>query len=680
MQIRSNILAPLLIAVVGIIAYANSFSGTFLLDDSGWLVKNMQEPELVNHITHSTRPLTALSFFLNYRMSGKNAADYHAINLLIHIWAGLLLYGIIRRTLKLKSGINQSTGIQTLILPFFAAVIWVAHPLQTESVTYIVQRAESMMGLFYLMTLYLTIRGISSEKQHLWFVGAVAACLFGMLTKPIMVTAPIMILLYDRTFAAGSFQKALKLRLGLYAGLAATWAVAAFLVLSPNESSSTTGLSVESITPLKYLAVQPGVIIHYLKLIVWPDLLCLDYAWPPATQIVNIITPLLLLIPLILLSGYLLWKKLPGGFCPAWFFIILAPSSTLIPVADFAVEHRLYLSLAGPAVLFTAAVIHLSELGRNRKQRTATLISVAILSAVTSALVYRTILRNRVYISQEAFSRSIIHISPHNFRAKTMLIEALTKKLKFEEAEKEASQLIIDLMNTVGSGDPQYSVSASRHDLLLHIAYSQHGMVLLHLDRAEDALPEFQKSLALRPDYHIAQYLLATAYMGLEQYQKALAAAERAIRLKPGSSSTLTLTGVILIKLERTDDAVTLLEQALSINPCDVTAGLELSWLLSTSPAKEKRNGSRALELIQNVERLSNGCSYRVMDAAAAAYAACGDFKTAAIIAEKALKAAESKTGDGIAEPDSKGAVPSTPDGIRERMNFYRSKKIWTSP
>ena len=149
----------LFIAAAAVAAYANSFTGVFLLDDNGWLTKNINVPELTAHLTHSTRPFTALLFFINYRLSGTNPADYHLVNLIIHITAALLLYGIVRRTLDIYI---RNQGCLRFV-PVFASILWAVHPLQTESVTYIVQRAESLTGMFYLLTLYLALRGMVSQ-------------------------------------------------------------------------------------------------------------------------------------------------------------------------------------------------------------------------------------------------------------------------------------------------------------------------------------------------------------------------------------------------------------------------------------------------------------------------------------------------------------------------------------
>ena len=99
-------------------------------------------------------------------------------------------------------------GIAAVPLALAVAMLWAVHPLQTESVAYIVQRAESLVGLFYLLTLYFVVRGATSARAIVWYAGSVVACLLGMASKEVMVSSPLIVFLYDRAFLAGSFREA----------------------------------------------------------------------------------------------------------------------------------------------------------------------------------------------------------------------------------------------------------------------------------------------------------------------------------------------------------------------------------------------------------------------------------------------------------------------------------------
>ena len=225
-------------------------------------------------------------------------------------------------------------------------MLWAVHPLQTESVTYVVQRAESMMGLFYLLTLYCFLRGAESDRAIVWYAGSLLACLLGMATKEVMVTAPLIMLLYDRTFLAGSFRDALRQRYGLYLALAFTWGVVASLSCSTGFRGGTAGFTVKEFTWWSYLLTQAEVIAHYLRLAFWPSGLCLDYGWPAAHNVGNVLFPVMLVMGLLGLTAWAMVKRPAWGFLGAWFFLILAPTSSILPIRDAAVEHRMYLPLA----------------------------------------------------------------------------------------------------------------------------------------------------------------------------------------------------------------------------------------------------------------------------------------------------------------------------------------------
>ena len=215
-------------------AYSNSFSGVFVFDDLSsiaenptirqlWPIGQCPPPCRLSHSLNQQihgRPLLNLSFAVNYALGGLAVVGYHALNLAVNLANALLLFGLLRRTFALPV-LREKFGDHALALAFAIALLWAVHPLQSASVTYIVQRAESLVSLFYLLTLYCMVRGVESGKPAGWYAGAVLACLLGMSTKEVMVTAPVVVLLYDWMFLAGSLTEALRRR-GLIGGLTST--------------------------------------------------------------------------------------------------------------------------------------------------------------------------------------------------------------------------------------------------------------------------------------------------------------------------------------------------------------------------------------------------------------------------------------------------------------------------
>jgi hypothetical protein len=233
-----------------------------------------------------------------------------------------------------------------------------------------------------------------------------------MATKEVMVTAPLAVLLHDRAYRAGSFRKAWRQRKGLYLALAATWILLAACVASAS-TPSRTGFLFPPCSPATYLLSESGVILHYLRLILWPSGLTLDYAWPPAHAMKDWLPQGLGILALLIPTLWALWKNHPLGFPAFFFFLGLAPTSSVMPLEDLAFEHRLYLPLAGVAVLALLGGRWLAiRLGLDTQARGLLLI------LAVAGLGGATFLRNRDYRSELALWSDTALKRPLNARAR----------------------------------------------------------------------------------------------------------------------------------------------------------------------------------------------------------------------------------------------------------------------
>jgi hypothetical protein len=352
----------------------------------------------------------------------------------MHLLAGLTLLGLVRHMLDSDRFPRQPVRAARW-LAAAVATIWVVHPLQTEAVTYIIHRAESLMGLFLLLTLYSVIRGARSPHPRAWYAAAVGACLLGMGSKEVMVAAPILVLLYDRLFLAASFKDIVRRRWPLYVGLATTWLVLGALLATRRQAEDWELLP--GITAWRYAITQPAVIMHYLRLALWPHPLVLDYAWHPVDTLSAALPWLAPVLGLLAATLWALYRQSWLGFWGAWFFLILAPSSTILPIADLAFEHRMYLPLAAVVVvaivggygvleaLFTrwGTPEHL----RRWTEAVPVILAVAILGSMT-------VLRNEDYRSQLAMWSDVVAKRPDNARAHNNLGSALFKRGRPDEA------------------------------------------------------------------------------------------------------------------------------------------------------------------------------------------------------------------------------------------------------
>ena len=519
--------APLVLLAIGIAAYHNSFAGPFLFDDIGNIVQNphlwrlwplteaMRAPADTGIVG---RPIVNLSLALNYAFGGLGVWGYHTVNLAIHLVAALFLFGIARRTLlsaRLRSRYQRSASG----LAFAIALLWMVHPLQTASVTYIIQRSESLMGLWYLGTLYAVIRGAASTHHRRWWdATAVMACALGMGSKPVMATAPLLVLAYDRVFLSQPASPILRDRGWLYAGLAATWAV---LVLSVRSSpdrftyAPSAGFALTGVSPLAYALTQPGVILHYLRLAVWPHPLCLDYHWPLVRSISAAVGPGLAVGALLASTLVARYRAPAVGFLGVWFFLVLAPSSSVIPLADAAFEHRMYLPLA--------AVIALVVLGLARMPLPR-VIGIGAVAAATITLALLTMDRNAQYRDPIALWQQTVALRPENPRAHVNLGALLTQQGDVEAAKTHE---LIALRLDPRDAKTQYNLGlllAQQHQLDEAIQHFQHaltltplyadahnnlGAVLLLKGRLADARGHFEEALRINPNHAQARYNMA---------------------------------------------------------------------------------------------------------------------------------------------------------------------------
>lgn len=428
-------LAPFLIIFAVVLAYNNSFSGSFVFDDIDGIVRNPEIRNFPSAILGTSRPVVNLTFFLNYSADGLRIAGYHLFNIVVHVLASLTLFGIVKRTLGSEDlCVKYNRSAETLA--FVTALLWGVHPLNTSSVTYIIQRGESLMGLFYLFTLYCVLVGIRSPNSHKWYTAAIVSCALGMAGKPVMVTAPLLVLMYDRFFISRSFTEAFRRRRRMYAGLAATLIIPAGLLSMPHESSSSVGLKAGLLSPIEYLLTQQGVIVHYLKLAFWPRSLCLDYAWRSANTIGQVLIPCIFVVSLLVLTVWASVRRRPIGFAGLWFFVILAPTSSIVPIADCAFEHRMYLPLAG--VIIVTVIALYGVLGKHIRPR----ILFALACAVAVGLGFMTRLRNEDYRSEETMWRDVVEKRPYNLRARNDLAVALSEAGKVREAMAQYNHVL----------------------------------------------------------------------------------------------------------------------------------------------------------------------------------------------------------------------------------------------
>jgi protein O-mannosyl-transferase len=606
------VLPALLIAAAASFAYGTSFRGVFALDDVRAIVRN----ETIRTVwplsvplhppaasTVAGRPVANLSFALNLALApgssepssggtgsraatGGRALDpapFHAGNLIIHVLAALALYGVIRRTLAAPPLAPDFEGAAPWIA-LAAALAWVAHPLTTAAVTYLVQRVESLMALFYLLTLYAAIRAFSGRRTGWWTAAAIASCALGMATKEVMVSAPIVVAAWWWLFAPARPDGRRRDGRPLLAGLAATWVVLAFLVAGERRGPSI-DLAWSAVWP--YLLAQAEIVVHYVRLSLVPSPLVFFYDWPLGTSLGAVAWQAALLTSLVALTVIGVARRRPASFLGVCFFLVLAPSSSVLPiVTEVAAEHRMYLPLAA---IVTAVVLGVFLAGRRLlpSPKIGAGAAAMLALAVVAALGAETRDRNRVYWSAERLWQDTVTKRPGDARSRVAYGDVLAAAGRLPEAEAQLRAGI-----ALAPDDP-----AARVRL---------GAVLAQQQRFDDAVPQLERALALRPGDVDARRFLGEIYA--VRRQDALAVSEY--------------------------------EQALASLPGDAQLMGRLAALLADSRDPQVRNATRAKELAGEAVRLSGGRDPRLIEILSAAQAAIGAFAEAAATARTAAAVA----------------------------------------
>ena len=343
--------------MVAVIAVnANGLRGVFLYDDEIYIVENPAIRQLWPPIwaqdTMAHRPVAAFTLALNYAVGGLDVTGYHVVNILIHVLCAITVLAVLRRT----PGWPAHTRAQTAWTPNVAlsvALLWALHPLTSECVNYLSQRTDSLMGLFCLLMLYCAIRRFEGGTAR-WGIAAVVCCALGMGCKESMVGAPLIVLLYDRAFFPCSFFAALRRRPWLYGGLSATWLlVVRGLWAVPH--GATVGLDLR-VTPWEYTLNQSQMLCTYLGRSLWPHPLVLDYGFVRDLSLAEVWLEVSVIVALLALTGVALWRWPSWGFVGAWFFVLLAPTSSFVPIlTEVGAERRMYLPLLSVVVILVMA-------------------------------------------------------------------------------------------------------------------------------------------------------------------------------------------------------------------------------------------------------------------------------------------------------------------------------------
>lgn len=714
--------AAAVLAMATVAVHMNGLDGPFLPDDVEAIVENPHTRVLLplmrsmwapNDTSMAGRPIPSLSLAFNYAVGKLEPRGYHVFNLAVHFSCVLAAFAVLRRLFRLV-GYAVARPVASDAAAFSTALLWGVHPLWTECVNYVVVRTELMMGLFLLLTVYCFLRSAGAGDAHdsagtgapasriakrVWAFAAVGSCAAGMLCKEVMVVAPVLVLLIDRMFLADGFVAALKRRGTLYGGLALTWGILAALLLTSSRSASA-GFGLKGLGPLEYLNSQWAAIVMYLKLTLFPAPLVVDYHdWPRPGFTAAL--PHLSLVAILATAGVWAFVKRHWiGLAAAWFFVILAPSSSIIPIAtELAAERRVYLpSIAVIAlVVVTAGALIRRAFASNGAACPA--VGALLLTTAAGALGVTTFLRNRDYQSAISIWEDTVRKRPGNSRAHVNLgvaraaagqfdsaMNAYRKALELDPRDDLACINLGEALSRTGRRDEARGAYARAIELV-PTRYGAHynlGMICLQDRDPESAIRHLAEAVRLRPLDARMHRGLGRALLDAGRKDEADRAFATALKLDPEDTSALLSQAHALRQQGRLEDAATLCEQALAIDPRNATAHHQLAvisllrgrlaefvhamqtaielrpdfvealgslaWVLASADDAMIRDPLQAESLAARAVRLTEERDAMMLRSLAAALAAQGRFDEAIATAERAKSAAQIRGQSRVAQ------------------------------
>ncbi len=585
-------LQGLLLAASAMAVYLPGIDGPFIFDDEHTVVENTHARRLwpLSHAMGSAddrplsgRPLVALTIAANYAVDRLEPRGYHMVNLGLHITVACVLLMLLRAVLR-ETAVREWAET----VAFVTAVIWTVHPLGTEAVQYVTQRTELMVALFYLATLYLAWRGMHSARPRAWFVAAVAACAMGMMSKELMVSAPLVVLLMDRQFVGRTFGLALRSRWGLYAGLAATWVVL-WAVAGSRQRSVGFGHGVGA---WGYLMTQSEVILYYLRLCVWPWPLTVRYEWPIAESLRHTWPAMLTVGSLVLVTAWGVWRRHALSLAGVVFFFIIAQTSSVLPiVTEVVAERRMYVPLAVVILVGVLAAGHLLRLVFRERVRV-----VGTTLGLATAVLLGAVSAHRIgdYQSVGAAWRSVIRVYPESFWAWNNLgamhrkrgdadlaMYCFYRTLAIRATHTEARSNIA--MEYLRRGELD---AAERHiAILLEDApervngYLTRGLLEVARGRYHEAVEAFETAVAREPGNVDIYNNLAMAYRRIGDEQAALDTLLAAAQIDPDHAKVQENLGRVLAQRDPAR-AETHFRRALALEPDAASAHDQFGALL----------------------------------------------------------------------------------------------------
>jgi Flp pilus assembly protein TadD len=599
----------ILIVLTVVIIYGNTYHYKFVFDDIGQIKNNTAIRDLNHYFSFdqlfTPRGIVNFTFALNYRFGGLEVFGYHLVNIVIHILNGLLVYflslTIFRRAFHLSqsSETYPPSSSSTSLMSLFAALIFVAHPIQTQAVTYTVQRYASLAEFFYMASVLFYLKGRlkqeavhegkpSKEDKSQVFAFYILSAVCGMLaflSKENSASLPGIILLVEYLLVDRTWQ-GWKRRLPWFVLAFVFWAFFVVAVLMFRKGGADLGALFEDVsgpmgetgraTNWQYLCTQFNVIVIYIRLLIVPIKQNLDYAYAFKKGFFDGYTPLAFLFLAGLIGvGIREVKRHPvislGIF---WFFITLSVESSVIPIRDAIFEHRLYLPMFGFSLIVSRVLFSMFSTRR--------FWAISLSFIIVIALGTATFRRNNVWRDGITLWADVVSKNPRNWRGRTNLglamrnegwrelaIEQYLKALRLNPDYMFAHHNLANALFDLGQTEQAIAhyMEALRIDPNYPFAHNNLGLALEKQGRLDEAVAHYREALRITPYYLTARYNLGNALLKQGKFDQAIEQYREVLKLNPVNADAQNNLGVALLQKGDIRGAVDQFREALRINP-----------------------------------------------------------------------------------------------------------------
>ena len=583
--------------------YSGTLKSPFIFDDTKRILENqnirLTQLSLKNIVSagfksSKTRPIAFSSFAVNYYFNRYDPWGYHLINISVHILTAFILYLFLKTTLTLPSIDHRYQ--RPALIAFFAALIWLVHPVHTQSVIYIVQRMNSLAAMLFILSFWFYVRGRLAANRYRrwpWFAGAMLTWLVSLGCKQITVTLPFVVYLYEWYFFQNLNTDWLKRSLKYVLVLVALAVLLALIYTGFNpweKISRLNDYAQNEFTILQRSLTQLRVVLHYISLLFYPhpSRLNLDYDFALSYSLINPVTTLvslIVIVGLIALAFYLAQKQRLISFCILWFFVTLIIESSIIPLA-IIFEHRLYL----PSMLVVLVPVLLAyRYIKPEKYFIGLSCGLVIISG------WWTFDRNRDWKDDLTIWTDTVEKSPAKARPHINLGKALAKRNLLDEAIKhytfaikikpDYAKTYYNLGNALVKKD-KANEAIARYNKALQLeprlpeVHNNLGSALAKQGKSDQAIASISHALRLKPDYAEAHYNLAGVLFEKGMISEAIEHYTEATQLDPGSSDAHYNLAIALQEKDQTEKSIKHFYEALRLNPDYMEAHYNLGRIL----------------------------------------------------------------------------------------------------